>query len=272
MNVLTGSDILIAMRIGLSTAAFYGRLETEDAAEKVASLGIPCCEVFLETYSEYKPAFGELLRERLGHTSVTSIHSTSQHFEAGILGQSARQRGDAFGMMDSFLRAGKAMGAGVYVYHGPACLRGATPRIDAWHDGIAQAIEMASAYGIDLSWETVSWCHLNAPERVRDFRKAWPGLHFVLDVKQVQELGQGLLAYVDAMGEKLRHVHILDRDADGRLVLPGKGVHDFKDFARALRANGYQGDVILEPYANVVPDDASLMASMDWLAETFAMV
>lgn len=257
------------MRIGLTSAAYYGQVETEHALDRIEKLGISCCEVFLETYSEYSGAFGALLAKRLHHTEAVSVHAKSQHFEADFLGQSARQREDAYRMLSGFLDAGQALGAGVYVYHGPANVRGAVPRIERWHEGIACAVEMAAQRGIDLAWETVSWCYLTSPSLVRAFRAQWPTLHFVLDTKQVYELGQDPLDYVDAMGDRLRHVHVLDFDADGRHVLPGKGVHDFRPLARALRETGYQGDVILEPYGSMMADDETLLASINWLRDVF---
>lgn len=257
------------MRIGLSTAAYYGRYETEDAARKVAALGLSCCEAFLETYSEYCGAFGELLLSCLGETRAVSIHAKTQHFEPDFIGLSQRQREDAFALYDRFLDAGQALGAGVHVYHGPQMVRGPLPSYDRWQEGIAQAIDMAARHGIDLSWETVSWCHLNDPARVRTFRALWPDLRFVLDTKQVYELGQDPLDYVDAMGDRLRHVHVLDFDADGRHALPGQGVHDFRPLARALAANGYQGDVILEPYGSMRLTDTQLLEGLDRLGDLF---
>lgn len=257
------------MQIGLSTAAFYGRMETDDAAAHIARLGIPCCEVFLETFSEYTPSFGQTVRHQLGNTRAVSIHSKTQHFEGDIFGLSERQREDAFAWMRSFLSAGEVLGAGVYVFHGPARIRTSNPDFSKWKKAIDRAISIAASYGIDFCWEVVSWCQLNSPERVRLFRKLWPDLHFVLDVKQVHELGQNPLDYVEAMGGKLRHVHVLDHDGRGAYVLPGEGVSDFRTFARALDKNGYQGDIILEPYAHVVKSDEALLRSIDWLRETF---
>lgn len=257
------------MRIGLTTAAFYGLMETEDAATHLATLGVPCCEVFLETYSEYNAAFGAFIRERLGEVACVSVHAKTQHFESDFLGASTRQRADSYAMLGSFLDAGRALGAHVYVYHGPASLRGQAPRFERWQQAIAQAMGMARARGITFCWETVSWCHLNSPDRVRAFRALWPDMHFVLDTKQVFEMGQDPMDYVEAMGDRLLHVHILDHDEAGKLTLPGLGVHDFQDLARALEGNGYTGDVILEPYASVIPSEQALHESLDWLRETF---
>lgn len=257
------------MRIGLSTAAFYGRLETEEAAVRVAQLGLPCCEVFLETYSEYSADFGSLVRRNLGQTQAVSIHSKTQHFEGDLLGQSARQRRDALDMLDRFLDAGQALGAKIYVYHGPANLRGNLPAFSRWQDRIAAAIARCRERGILFAWETVSWCWLNTPERVGEFLSLWPEMYFVLDVKQVLELGQDPLDYVKAMGGRLCHVHILDYDDAGRHALPGRGVHDFRALAGALNSVGYRGDIILEPYAYILTNDQILLHSIDWLRETF---
>lgn len=257
------------MRIGLSTAAFYGRLETEDAAMKVASFGLPCCEVFFETYSEYTRAFGARVNASLGRTQAVSVHAKTQHFEGDIFGRSARQRADAFAMMEGFLDAGEAVGARIYVYHGPANMRGAAPDFVRWREAIERVIALCAARGMDFCWEVVSWCYLNSPARVTLFRELWPTLCFVLDVKQVYELKQDVHAYVDAMGPRLRHIHVLDYDAQGRYVLPGQGLFDFPGFARALNKSGYAGDVILEPYCDMVPNDEALARSLDWLRRVF---
>lgn len=257
------------MRIGLSTAAYYGRLETEDAAAKVSALGLPCCEVFLETYSEYTPAFGAVVRDKLGDTQAVSIHCKTQHFESDILGQSARQRADAYALMERFLDAGQLLGAGLYVYHGPANLRGSTPDFVRWQEAIARVIDMAAARGIAFCWEVVSWCHLNSPQRVQLFQQLWPSLGFVLDIKQVLQLRQNPLDYVRAMGKALRHVHVLDMDTNGRLVLPGQGITDFSALATALRDVGYTGDIILEPYASLAENDDEILACIDWLRRVF---
>ncbi len=257
------------MRIGVSTAAYYGRLETEDAAGRMPALGVSCCEVFLETFSEYTAAFGSVVRERLLGVEAVSIHTKTQHFEGDLIGQSARQRQDALRGLTGALDAGAALGARVYVYHGPANIRGHAPRFDAWQEGIERAIKAAAERGIIFAWETVSWCWLNDPARVAEFLRIWPSLSFVLDIKQAREMGADPLAFVDAMGDRLCHVHILDHDARGLHALPGQGVNGFGDLARALRQNGYRGDMILEPYAQTVTDERALIDSINWLRDAF---
>jgi len=245
-------------------------LETEDAAARIAEIGVPCCEVFLETFSEYTAVFGALVRERLGGTEAVSVHCKTQHFESDLIGLSARQRADAAVHLAGFLEAARALGAGIYVFHGPARFRqSAPPDFSRWHAGIQAAIDLSASYGVRLCYETVSWAWLNEPVRVKQFLAIWPSLSFVLDVKQVLEMGQDPVAYVEMIGDRLAHVHILDFDRDGRHVLPGQGAHDFRDLARALSYNGYDGAVILEPYGTTAKSVLALSDSINWLRGVF---
>ena len=52
------------MKLGMSSAVFYGYLETEDAAAALKDYGLQTCEVFLETHSGVFPASRFIPRER----------------------------------------------------------------------------------------------------------------------------------------------------------------------------------------------------------------
>ena len=257
------------MRIGMSTAAYYGRMETEESAALIASLGVPCCEAFLQTESEYLPSFGLKLRQMAGGMDVVSVHNRTFHFESDLLGQSPRQRADGFLMLETFLQTAQLLGAHVYVYHGPPRLRGANPTLDRWQPFMEEAIARCKARGVRLCWETVSWAWLNSMERIDEFARRWPEVGFTLDVKQVMELGLEPARVAERMGERLCHVHMLDYDENGRHALPGRGSSDFRAFSKALRAVEYQGDIILEPYAGQTEDTGEVLRSLEWLRETF---
>ncbi|HML47587.1 MAG TPA: TIM barrel protein, partial [Clostridia bacterium] len=77
------------------------------------------------------------------------------------------------------------------------------------------------------------------------------------------------LQFLEAMGRRLRHVHVLDYDAQGRRALPGRGCYDFRALADALKAISYQGDVILEPYGYMTNDESELRRSLRYLREVF---
>ena len=257
------------MRIGLSSATYYGVMETENAVEDIRRFGVPCCEVFLETFSEYDTDFGRLVRSRLGDIEPVAVHARSQHFEADILGKSARQRTDGYYWFNRALDASAEIGVKLYVYHGPQALRGERRPISQWACDLRLAIELAARRGIELCWETVSWCALNAPDRVTEAISVCPDLCFTLDVKQAIETGYDPIDYVRAMGPRLRHVHVLDYDCVGRHALPGCGRTDFSALARELREIGYAGDVILEPYSWMARDENALRDSLDYLRCAF---
>ena len=106
------------MKLGLTSAAFYGCMETEDAAAFLQAFGLDTCEVFLESHSEYTADFGQLVRGKLGALGCTSVHPKGTQFEPDLFGQSARQRDDALSIMRGVMDAGQVLGAKYYVFHG----------------------------------------------------------------------------------------------------------------------------------------------------------
>ena len=252
------------VRLGVSTGAYYGRMETEEAAAHLATLGLECCEVFLETFSEYSAAFAGQVRGALGGLPVYSIHPHGTQYEAGLFSQSARQRADAWAILTNVLDAGQALGARVYVFHGAPDLRRrqAGPNQAAHGEALARMCALAAARGMVIGWENVSWAQLTRPEHVQRLRDAVPALRFVLDIKQARESGVDPLDFVAAMGDRLCNVHVCDFTADGTLCLPGQGGFAFPRLAEALRRVGYTGPVILEPYAHLVTSPEAMRAAL----------
>ena len=80
------------MRLGLTTAAFYGRLETEEAAAHLRALDVDCAEAFLQTPSEYSVSFGETVKAALAGIPATSVHPLGTAFENALFSPSRRQR------------------------------------------------------------------------------------------------------------------------------------------------------------------------------------
>jgi sugar phosphate isomerase/epimerase len=259
------------MRLGLTSAAFYGRLETEDAAERLRCYPLDTCEVFLETGSEYHREFGIMVRERLNGLTCRAIHAKGTQFEGDLFGSSPRQRHDAFATLEGVLDCGKALGAEVYVFHGQPDHRGglSPSRIPRLAETAAAISAMAEERGIQFAWENVSWCALKTPKDAAFLKEDCPGLRFVLDIKQAYQIGVDPFEFLPVFGDRLTHVHVLDFDPEGRLCLPGQGMFDFYRLRRELDHMGYQGDVILEPYAFMTEDDQALRESIAYLRNIF---
>jgi len=254
------------MRLGLSTAAFYGQYETEEAAERMSRLPIDCAEVFLQSQSEYDPSFAAVVREKLGGLACTSIHPLGHH-ENFLAQRPKRQMKDALDTLCRILDAGAQLGAKTYVYHGRH-----TPQLNAlaWNPAWnSEALTLmcceAEKRGMVIGWENVFWCQLTEPARVLEAKLALPQVCFTLDIKQAIRAGCNPIEFVYAMGEKLCNVHVCDWDENGELCLPGEGVFDFDGFFCALRSVDYSGPVILEPYRKMIRSEQALISALECL-------
>ena len=222
------------MKIGLSTAAFYGKWEVEEAAAHLRGYGAECAEVFFQTRSEYTREFARLTRDRLDGLPCTSVHPFGTAFENEFFGRSARQRADAMDMLRRVLDAAAELDARLYVYHGRYSPARVELPFDAQRNAevVARMQEEATQRKIKIAWENVCWCQLTTPERAREIRRLLPEIRFTLDIKQAMRAGRDPIDFVDAMGEQLANVHVCDWDENGRLCLPGKGTFDFTAFIR----------------------------------------
>lgn len=258
------------MRIGMSSAAFYGLLETEEQALHLRDFPLDACEIFLETYSEYTADFGRLVRRNLGEIPCASVHPKGTQFEADLFGRSKRQVADALRLFTGVCDAGQALGAGIYVLHGPGTIntQRRPDQIGDLVERIGQMQAIARARGLQVCWENVSWCSMRTPEDVAIVRRLLPDMGFVLDVKQAYRAHTAPGEVLSAMGARIRHVHALDMTADGRLALPGCGMTDWRALAHQLRDQGFDGAVLIEPYAGMADDDG-LRRSLTYLHEAF---
>jgi len=259
------------IQIGTSSAGFYGRMETEEAAAYLTRFPVDACEIFLETHSEYSAAFGLQVRGALHGLECVSVHPKGTQFEPDLFGQSKRQIADALNIFENVCRAGEALGAKYYVFHGPnSPVRPmALDNIREMEARMGMLMDVARAHGIQILWENVSWCAVRTPADVRRLRERLPEIGFVLDVKQAYRAQTDPLAMIDAMGDRLRHIHVLDWDDRGNLTLPGQGVMDWRAMAERLRAIGYDGAVILEPYPAQTADEDAVRQSIAFLREVF---
>ena len=249
------------MRIGISTAAFYGKLETEEAAARIAETGAACCEVFLQTDQEYTVQFARRVKRALSGVPCSGVHPLGTAFENQFFSRSPRQREDAKDRYLRVLDAAAELGARHYVYHGRNTPQLAPLPFDPQRnaDVVGPMCEMARQRGLVLSWENVFWCQLTTPDRAEAMRRLLPQVRFTLDNKQAMRAGVDPFAFLPAMGDALCNVHLCDCTEEGELCLPGEGSFPFSRFLRAAAGVRPDCSVILEPYSNLIraPEDAS---------------
>jgi len=225
---------------GISTASFFGKLATEDALIELRRLGVDIAEVFLGSSSEYRKDFVSKLVSCKGNMTIHSVHALGLQFEPELMSISERVRDDAQRVFRAVLRAGRALGAKYYTFHGPAKLKNQKSTLDLGRlsDNLNRIIANASKYGLGLSYETVHWCHYSYPDFFYKLREACPGLYATLDVKQCLQAGFDPVDFLDAIGDRLSTVHLCDLDNDGNTCLPGRGIYDFGKLFVELNRRG----------------------------------
>jgi sugar phosphate isomerase/epimerase len=120
--------------------------------------------------------------------------------------------------------------------------------------------ERASPYGITVVVEHPPGAPLNTPNAMAAMLAGDARLGFHLDIAHAHIGGSDkTAAYLSALGDRLRHVHVSDNklQADDHLPL-GVGFIDWPAAVRRLHAARYDGTVTLEVFA---PDRDYLLAS-----------
>lgn len=257
------------MEIGISTATFFGKSLTEDSVRLIDDLGIPVCEIFLTTFSEYEKDFVDLLAARKGGLRVYSIHTLNQHFEPELFNPADRTRKDAEVWFGKAAYAAKTLGAEIYTFHGPARLK-PRKRYVLDYPWIAARLRALDAVlkeqggGARIAYETVHWTYFNSPAFIRELHAHY-GVATCLDIKQVMQSQISLDDYLAAMGDSIRNVHLCDYDDSGRLAVPGKGTFDFVSLFRRLVDLGYNGPMMMELYSGDYRNFDEVLAGYEYL-------
>lgn len=259
------------MKIGLSTGAYFGTCETEEALMHMSRLPLDTCEVFLSSPSEYTQRFATRALYHLDTLPVTSIHPLGTQFEAQLFSPSERQTQDAFEVFEHVCSVAPRLKAEYYIFHGPYSVYGhmLPEKIRFLEERFPVLQAIAGRNGLTILWENVFWCALARPEEVQTLLDRVPNLSFVLDLKQALRAHVDPFQMLSAMSGRVRHLHVLDWTANGQLTLPGRGCFDWKRLAHALRDDGFDGAIIIEPYAALVENENVLLDSIAFLRDVF---
>lgn len=236
--------------IGLSTATYFGKAVTEDSLELIRNTGVDTIEVFLTTFSEYEPEFGDILKSRLGGLKVHSVHTLTNQFEPQLSNRAERTRTDALNILRKVASIMQKLDAKYYTFHGASIIKKSqiTPDYEWESRCVNKIMEVLASHGGELAYENVHWARYQNPDFIKEMRKRIPTLRTCLDIKQAMQSGIDYKEYLDADGESLRTVHVCDYIGD-KLCPPGKGSFDFKEFFKRLDGVGYDGPIMIELYS-----------------------
>lgn len=254
------------MAVGISTACFYPE-QTEESLGKILTLQPPCVEVFLNAGCELEPGYLKKLRsmaDRAG-TRIVSVHPYLSAMEPMFFFSLYDRRfAEGLELYRRFWQAAAILGADTVVFHGnhrmsPLPLEEYFGRFDRlWQD--------ARAAGVSLCQENVERCTSRSAGFFRAMGKALPEVRYILDVKQVIRAGEDLSEMVDAMGGRVRHIHMSDHNEGESCLVPGKGVLNISKLLIDTMSRGFSGSVIVELYRENFRDIVELSRGFQHLS------
>ena len=257
------------MEIGVSTASLFMREYNEDAVATLDKLGARVCEVFLQSFSEYKREFAELLLKKKGDLRVHSVHVCTMNYETELFSVNPRALNDVYPIFESVLCNAELLGADCYTMHGRARIKKNGDYDDYKKAGerLAVLCDKAKKHGVEICLENVQWAFYDKPKFFSRVKAYAPDLKGTLDVKQARLSGYGYGEYIDDMRENIKTVHLSDIDENGKIRLPGRGVFDFETLFKKLKDVGFCGDMLIEVYKNDYGEVREIAESLDFLRE-----
>lgn len=257
------------MEIGISTATYFGKVLTEDTFRYIKSAGVDVAEVFMTTFSEYTPEFGDILKKNAEDNGVTvySVHSANLNYEPGLNNPVQRAVDDAEYFYREVLANGLKLNAHSYTYHGSTRLKRRAYSFDFEKLGakMEHLCDIADEYNINLSYETVHWAYFNSPDFFNSLKVFSPRLKCTMDIKQIMQAGKSFEEFMPCVEGRLNNVHLTDYDGNGNILRPGKGNVDYYKLFSMLRDVGYDGPLMVELYCGNYDNYAELSDSVDYL-------
>lgn len=256
------------MKVGISTASLFMRLNTEDALPLFSEWNVPEAEVFLTSFSEYEPAFAKKVAESRGNVKVHSVHVLNTQFEPQLYNAHPRVSADAFAWLKKAMTSAQLLGASKYTFHGIARIK-RTYREDlkSLGENTEKIARVCKEYSVTLCLENVEWALYNRTGIFTEMKKYCPELKGVLDLKQARITGEPYEAYLKEMGESLSHVHVCDFTADGNTCVAGAGTFDFDGLFARLKDAGFCGTLLIENYCKDYKNLGQLKRAYEFLAE-----
>lgn len=266
------------MKIGISTACFFMREDTEDAMVQISRLGVKNCEIFLSGYTEYTEEYFAQITKILKDEGMrcSAVHALSLQFEPQLFSSHRRQHRDALDIYNRILDGAMGLGAECYTMHGHFMLKAGSGinNYERTASFLLELAELASQRGVTLALENVHYCMYN---RVGLAAKLSPflqgsNLGYTLDIKQAVRAEENPYDYLEEMAGRLANVHICGIEGvggDNYTCLPQRSTFNFEKLAQRLRDMNYTGPVTLEVYPGDFENIEELKESTDFMESVF---
>lgn len=248
------------MFTGMSSSCYYP-LETEESLKKCGELGFSNIEIFVNTYSELKePIKSELkkIKDYYG-MNICSIHPFTAFAESTVLfGAYRRRMEDGLEFYKKYFEFAAFLGAKYLILHGAKI--GPYADNEEYFERYAKLYNIGKEFGVTVSQENVVLFRSQSVDfikRMSDY--LGDDFSMTLDFKQCRRAGENPLDFINAVGEKIDHIHLSDYTDMSDCVPPFEGKENFNAILEALRSKGYSGNYIIELYRKNFEKDQQIV-------------
>ncbi len=254
--------------IGVSTSCFYP-LYTEEALRFLAVSGVKTVEIFINALSELEPEFiGELrqLKDEYG-IRVSSIHPTMSLAESFMLFSAYDRRyNEGIEQFKRYAQVAGILGADYIILHG------GKPNgvLDdyGYCERFAKIAGAVRQNGAELLQENVVSFRAGDLQMLKYMAETLGDeVGFCIDVKQSIRGGYTALEAIDAVGKRLKHLHISDNRPERDCLLPLDGGFDFNALFKKAKSVGFDGSAIIEVYNSAYNDYREIICAYNKLKQ-----
>lgn len=236
--------------------------------------GVEAAEVFVNTFREWEPSYGRELRRIAddGGVEIVSLHPFSCAFEPFLLFTGYERRfEDALEFHKPYFELMNLLGAKIFVFHGDKW-RGDSAHYlttDAEYcERFARLRDLGRSFGVTVAQENVQRCRSRDPEFLRGMVRMLDGdVAFVFDNKQAVRAGVDYRDYIEAVGDRVVHLHLSDNGPSGDCLPLGQGTLDVKDLLARLRQKGFAGAALVELYGECLESREDVFRSLEYLKQ-----
>ena len=260
------------MRLGVSTACLYPDL-LEHSLDLLIERGFKLFEVFVNTFSELEPKYLDDLRGRVQKSGaeICSLHPFTSAFEVTLFfSEYERRTQDGLKFYRQYFEAANRIGAHILVLHGQRNYQKSRISPEQYLESYHRLYCLGQEYGVTVAQENVVQFRSEQSAFIRRMRKELgKECAFVLDLKQAVRAGENPMQMLDAMGERLVHVHLNDHTSEKDCLLPGSGSFDFSSLAQKLEEMKYSGNGVIEVYRDNFGKPEELVQAYRFLSGIF---
>lgn len=259
------------MKGGISTACLYP-METSESLAVLLSGGHTHFEIFFNTYREIQPDYISRLSAMLEEkdASVRSIHPFTSGYEGVMLFSNYETRfEDSLDFYRQYCRAAKQIGAEFLILHGMQVHHRTPENEKRYFHRYRELYRMAKEeYGITVAQENVTKFFSEEPGFIARLRDAVGNdCAFCFDLKQAVRTNVDCYEMLEAMGDKLVHIHLNDNKPGETCLLPGQGNADLAKVLQTAKKHGFDGSVIVEVYRTNFKTMGELKDSAEMVAK-----